>query len=667
MSIAHGSVMSRVATSSKLRLSLPFAIGGLLTAAAWLALSSEQTVASESGGELERRMSLVERARFDAAGTSGRLCAFVPGTRMRYDVVSETIVEMDFSRLKEDVEVGDGSQVDVAASPAEAHRIERRWQLDLVAVALDEGRSVLAARIEDQGVEVEAGAGAVQGPSPALSDVFLIRVDERCGIREFGWRSDGDLEAAREQQLLASGLGFVAPRDTSEASSYGGTNFDATGRYAANYRYEDGRLAGEAVSYALANGVGRGAPIGVEILASMIEVELGAGVWFESLHNERDLEMTFNTRTFGSHFRSTKARRVAAGEFTAVVDLGDGGWSWGVLSSKQRDAALQFDESLRDMPLADALARYRELVAAGGVGEYGGMLRDWLRANPEHTGELVAMLRAGEFANEQVARSGLFFALGSANTAQAKSALVDILREWPETRHQIAAAHALSMVEQPTSEMLELVAAAASREDLHTVERGSMALALGAVANSSQAQSPEIAAQARGQIRDWLETPSGDEQISHALLAAGNAGHDELAAEVGMYIDHESPKIRKDAAQALRQMSPEQAYPHLEQALADEDRSVRVSALEAAASVARSGDRAPSEALVELASERLADAEQLEQRAAISLLGEAAKRGDARADEVLRDHLRAQLSAEQRDAEKLAALGRTMPGHWKAD
>lgn len=276
------------------------------------------------------------------------------------------------------------------------------------------------------------------------------------------------------------------------------------------------------------------------------------------------------------------------------------------------------------------------------------------------------MLRAGEFADEQVARSGLFFALGSANTEQAKTALVDVLREWPETRHQIAAAHALSMVEQPTSEMLELVAAAATREDLHEVERGSMALALGAVANSSEAQNPELAAQARGQIRDWLETPSDETQISHALLAAGNAGHDELAADIGIYLDHESPKIRKDAAGALRQLSPEQAYPQLEQALADEDGGVRVSALEAAASVARSRDCVPTEALVELASERLVDAEQLEQRAAISLLGEAAKRGDARAGEVLREHLRTQLADDDRNVEKLAAIGRTMPGHWKA-
>lgn len=641
-------------------------LGGLLTTTIWLLLSSEQTTVPEAHAELEQRMSLIERARFEAAGATGQLCAFEPGTRMRYDIVSETILEIDFSRVSGGVAVPSGGQVAVAASPPEAHQIARRWQLELVAVALDDDASVLAARIEDRGVEVKAGEGASIDPSSALSDVFLIRVDARCSIREFGWRSEGDLEAAREQQLLAAGLGFVAPSSTGGSSSYGGTNFDATGRYSANYRYEDGRIDGEAVSYSLADGVGRGAPIGVDILASKIDVELGAGVWFESLSNERDLEMTFNAQAFGSHFSSIQARRIAASEFQPTVDLADGGWTWGALSGKPRDAKFEFDEALRDMPIADALARYRELVASGSVSEYGGLLRDWLRANPEHTHEIMDLLRAGEFADEQVARSGLFFALGSANTEQAKTALVDVLREWPETRHQIAAAHALSMVEQPTSEMLELVAAAATREDLHVVERGSMALALGAVANSSEAQNPELAAQARGQIRDWLETPSDETQISHALLAAGNAGHDELAADIGIYLDHESPKIRKDAAGALRQLSPEQAYPQLEQALADEDGGVRVSALEAAANVARSRDCVPTEALVELASERLVDAEQLEQRAAISLLGEAAKRGDARADEVLREHLRTQLADDDRNVEKLAAIGRTMPGHWKA-
>ena len=102
-----------------------------------------------------------------------------------------------------------------------------------------------------------------------------------------------------------------------------------------------------------------------------------------------------------------------------------------MLEAKPRDPSQNFDESLREVPLDDALARYRELVASGSVSEYGGLLRDWLRANPEQTGELLAMLRDGEFDREQIARSGLFYALGSANTEQAKTALAEI---WWRTR-----------------------------------------------------------------------------------------------------------------------------------------------------------------------------------------------------------------------------------------
>jgi HEAT repeat protein len=438
------------------------------------------------------------------------------------------------------------------------------------------------------------------------------------------------------------------------------------GRYVAKYQYEDGQLAGEAVSYALGSTNGRGAPIAVEILGSTIEVELAADAWFESLTNERDLEFVAFGKPFGTHFRSTRVSRVAPGQFSPTIDLDDGGWSFGRLPAKPRDPSLDFDQELRDVPLDDALARYREHVATGKLGDYGPHLRDWLRANPEQTGELLALLRAGEFEGEQVARAGLFYALGSANTEQAKGALVDILRAWPDVGHQISAAHALSMVAEPNAEMIELVAAGFHRDDLESIERGSMALALGTVASTSEASNPELAAQAREEIRGWLTEPGDDEQLGHALAAAGNAGHDDLAADVGDYLDHDNPKVRKTAAKSMRQMSPEQAYPRLEQALGDEDRVVRTTALETAATVARHSDRAPSEAIVSLAASSLDSAEQAEERAAIALLGAAVERGDQQADALLREHLRTQLASDDRNPDRLAALGRSMSSHWKA-
>lgn len=609
--------------------------------------------------------SLAERLRFSTAGASGALCSFSPGTRMAYEVVSHTQVEVDFGRLSEDVDLDAGARV--AASPAKAHEVERAWKLDLVSVALDaDGSSLLAARIEDRGISTSADASSMRSPSRALSDTFLIRVDARCGIHEFGWRSEGDLDAAREQQVMAAGLSFWAPSDTNGAASYGGISFDATGRYTVKFDHEAGQVRGEIVSYAVGSGVARGAPVELQILSSAITVELSTDVWFETLHNERDLELTLGGRGFGTHYRSTRATRSEAGDFDPALTLDDGGWSWGQLAAKPRDARLDFDESLRELPLDDALSRYRELVAEGNLSDYGKLMRDWLRANPEGASELLAALRDDAFAGEQIARAGIFYALGSANTQEAQGALFELLASGNELGYPMAAARAMAMVDAPTPEMIELLATSSTRSDLHALERGSVALAMGTVASRNEATNPEVAALARDEIRGWLEAPADDENLGQALLAAGNAGHDELVADLQPFFDHEDPAIRRNATHAMRKMSPEQAFPRLEQSALDQDQVVRVGAFETAATVAHLNDQAPPETLIGLAGEALGEAGQAERQAAQSLLGEAAKRGDARADELLRDHLREQLDASERDLHEVAALAQSMPGHWKA-
>ncbi|WP_434416790.1 HEAT repeat domain-containing protein [Nannocystis pusilla] len=638
----------------------------LVAAAAWALQGARQTLAPAVDAVVTDGLAPVRSGLFGRHGGEVQApCRFAAGTRMAYDVVGETRVEIDFARVTDGVDAGAHAQV--VASPPEAHHVERRWHLDLLALDPEaDGASVLAARITDGGARVIGGEPPERATSPALSDIFLIRVDARCAIREFGWRTAGDLDAAREQQLLAAGLGFWAPANPSRAASYVGTSLDDTGRYAAKYRYEDGRLTGEAVSFSLGQGVATGAAVGVEILGSSIAVELADAVWFESLSAERELSFTLAGRSFGTHFRATRAQRAPLAAFTPEVVLADGGWSWGVLAGRPRDASKDFDDALRDLPLADALARYRELVAGGKLGEYGGLLRDWLRANPERTGDVLALLRDGEFSGEQVARAGLFWALGSADTAEARAALVGVLRQWPDPAHQIAAAQALAMVQRPSAEMIEVVARSAGREDLHAVERGAMALALGAIAQRSEAHSPEIAALARAEIRGWLQRRGDDEQLGHALLAAGNAGHEALAADIRPYLDHESPTIRRHATHAMRHLSPETAYPRLEERLGDGDRVVRTSALETAAAIARRTDRAPTAAMIDLAGSRLAGAHVAEERAAVSLLGEAARRGDARADALLREHLRAQLADPERDPQRLATLARSTPARWQA-
>jgi len=640
--------------------------GVLLAGAVWAVQGAREAVESSAGAKAETgaRPLLAGVFTGSSAAATRRPCAFEPGARMAYDVVSDTRIEVDVSRLSDDVDAG--GQVQVKATPAQARQVERRWHIDLVAVAVEGDASVLAARIDDRGARTIGSDASGTAPSPALADTFLIRVDDRCAIREFGWRGDGDLAAARDQQQLAAGLGFWAPSDASRAASYAGTGFDATGRYTAKYHHEAGKLTGEVLSFALGDGIASGMAVGVEILASTLEIELSEGAWFESLNDARELEFTVGGRGFGSQARTITARRARFGTFAPVVALGDGGWRWGVLSNMPQDSSRDFDPELRDLPLADALARYRELAVDGQLGDYGGLLRGWLRANPERTDDLVALLRAGEFDGQQVARAGVFWALGSAGTEQARAALVGVVREWPETRHQISAAQALAMVERPTTEMVAVMVESAGREGLHAVERGSMVLAVGTLASTSATRSPEVAAAARAEIRGWLTGTGDEEQLGHALQAAGNAGHDELAAAVRPYFEHESPAIRRQATHALRNMSPEQAYPSLEKMLADDDRAVRTSALETAASISRRSEQAPTAAMVDLAAASLDAAQQAEEHAAVSLLGEAARRGDAQADALLRAHVQSRIADPEQDPQQLALLARSTPGHWRA-
>ncbi|EDM79493.1 hypothetical protein PPSIR1_35242 [Plesiocystis pacifica SIR-1] len=669
----------RLASAGVLALSL---VGGLT---ALDAQGSKDAADDEDAADaLAAQRSAAKRQAFAklAKDGAGGLCTFEPGTQMAYDVVTHTHVEIDFGQMAADAQDAmaqqQGAQMQVARDEAKIHDVERSWHLDLVALATeDDGATVLAARIQDRGMKVSVGEDEPESAAPEASanidDTFLIRLDSRCSIREFGWRTEGDLDATRQQQLMAAGLAFWAPRSTAEESTYTGVSFDATGRYEAAYAFEtDGTLTGEVHSFGQNPGAASVrssfAPVAMTVVDSTIEAQLQPGQWFERLVNARDLELRFGGEPFGAHLRSTKAERADFEGFAPTVELDDGGWSWGLVPAEAPDQSQRFDPDLVGRELDDVLANFRDMLEGGeGVGSYGGLLRDWLRANPEQTPAVLALLEDGSFEGQSHARAGIFFALGSANTEAAKDGLTALLRE-SSVANQIGAAHALSMVDSPRTEMLALLAEGSRDEALHPMERGTMGLALGAVAQHAELTDPEAAAEARGIIGGWLDAPADDEQIQVALAAAGNAGHDELGAAVGRYLDHEDTKVRTTATKAMRQMSPEEAFPRLEAAMGDEQRVVRQTALETAAAVARTQGTAPSEALVELAAGSLApDAHQAERHAAMALLGEAAKRGDADARGLLDDELRSQLDGEAIDAKAIAAIGRNMPGRWRAN
>ena len=230
--------------------SVALGCGALAVYAAGGSSVADETVEHKSSPQWQARTQLPIAFR----EASGPPCSFAPGTRMAYAVHTRTSLELDMEGVSSHVKLGGAgspSQASVRSSEATQRDIERDWLLELEAVApADEGGTILAARIQDRGTRDLLGGSAPQ-PSAQLSDTFLIRIDARCSIHEFGWRTGGDLSAAREQQVMAAGLGFWAPRDLSEAVAYGAKSFDMSGSYEASYAYDErGQIRGQIVSYA---------------------------------------------------------------------------------------------------------------------------------------------------------------------------------------------------------------------------------------------------------------------------------------------------------------------------------------------------------------------------------------------------------------------------------
>ncbi len=640
---------------------------GALAAAAWLAPFEDSADASTEEGPASASKPLRR------SGGNAELgpCAFVQGTRMAYEVTTRTHATLDLSPISDRVKVG--GRFATQTTKAQDRQATRRWHLDMTAVAhAADGSSVLAARIVDGGTELEG-----EGTSPvdeALATPFLVRVDPRCGIEEFGWRTDGDEVIARRQQALVAALTYWAPgRDG--ALSYGGVSFDALGRYRGIYEGKPGgTIEARIDTYVEPFSQPRSpVPPTLDVERSSLVVEPGVGEWLTSLRSERRIALRVEDEQIGTMHSWVEAERAEPSAWDHQVEVGDGGWTWGLLLESPPETGnvdTAVNEALAALSAEDAVAQYLAMVHGGQTtAQYSAFLREWLRANPDGAATLVQMLEAGAFDDEAKARSALFYALGTADTPQATEALMGLVGgDDSALAHRVSAAHALAQLESPPAEVVDVLAAQAERSDIHPAARGSLAMAMGTFANKNDARSSELATAAREQIRGWLDEPGDVDELSGSLLAAGNAGHDDLVGSIAPYLDHDEPRIRQQAAHALRQMSPEEAFPRLQSSLGDDERSVRVKVLATATEVSRNHGVVPPQEMIDTAADWLSESlDRSEERALIALLGEAAERGSQDARDALEERLEAELASEERDPARIKALGAYSGTRWTAE
>lgn len=647
-------------------------IASLAVAAGGFALwPSDSDTSGEASVEPDANVAGPKQVATGEGSPSEGPCSFTPGRRMAYDVKTSSHTTIDMNRLMSQVEIGGGAKVR-AEGTAIDQRASRQWHVDLEAVArATDGSTIVAARIDAEPTHTDDGA---VGAAEHLSDPFLVRIDRQCSVQEFGWRSEGDLVAARDQQQLVAALAYLAPEQDG-ASTYVGQVFDSVGRYAAKYSTDgNGQITGRALRYNEAFGTTEGevSPT-FAIDESNIEVTTALGDWFETLSNQRVASLSMHGLPVGTIRSTVQARRVAPRPWSASIDPTRAGWTWGLLLGQRiegESSTPAVDPALVGVPFSQAMEDFLAVIAAGGKSvDAVPQLVAWLQANPAGASDLVALLRDGGLQGQQSASAGVFLALGMANTDEASAALLEIVGGATGVAgHRVSAALAMSSVESPNEAMVDAMITAAQGE-LGTMERGSMAMSLGAFASRQAERSPELAGKAREQIGDWLADPRDDEELAGSLLAAGNAGHDDLAPAIDPYLDHDDPGIRQRANHAMRNMSPDAAYPRLEPSLYDDNTAVRASAIEAAIEVSRSSGSALPDTLVDGAIEQLdaGHAPKRERRALVQLLGEAARHGNEGADAVLQQHLRDEMDTGSHNLDKMRELGRHTNTHWEAD
>ena len=599
-------------------------------------------------------------------------CRFDPGERFAYEGTTQTSVDMDLSPLIAMMNVSD-SALTLQASAAQHRETLRTWSLELEAVERRPDHSnILAAQLHS--VKATLINGEHTGDMHDISAPFLIHVSEHCGILEFAWRHDAPKQGTISQQTLVAALNFWLPKP-SDSARFEANAFDFTGRYLAVYHSRGDRIGGRLEKYDRVFADARGGDRGTHVKDSSIMIALGERGWFDTLKTSRTIAFDIRDVHIGELTSTTETRHAEPNDWRAEVDPRDSGWIWGlILEQKNIDVEQTYaiPDHVKGLETEDALAILRKMLDRQGKNpaEYGPFLRDWMRAHPELIPDITAMIFAGDFHDEAVLRSVIFFALGAANTPETRAALMTMFQsdELAEG-YRIGAARSLAGTHPLPEGFIDSLIGDINDPEGNALGRGSMALNLGRTARAQETQNPAAAQAARNEIRDMLATSEGGDHLVYSLQSAGNAGHDELITAIEPYLDHEDGHVRGIAARSLRGMSEDVAMDLVTSHYQDEtSSSVRMQLLESAWTMSSNSGAPPAKALVSLVIEQLPATETgREFKGAVALLGQASEQGDKEARAALERALREEMASDERDHKRLRYLGKHTNSQWTRD
>lgn len=616
---------------------------------------------SEGGGEANPT--------FEVESDRETQCFGPVGSRAALSVTTETEARIDLmpllSRLQGGTKTG---ALTLQASPPESFAHTRAWRLELERQPDAQGMTVLAAHIRDP----KTIAGEPVDEVAELEPVFLIGLDEQCGVSDFARQADAPLEASAKQQAMVAELSVHRPR-VADDERYTSSGFDVNGRYETLYRTDsqEAPIVGRITRYRRRFSNQRGSKPKVEdlhVVHSRVVASPDDQTWLLDLEKEREISYREGDTEYGHVKMYTRARPTRAGEqWEPLPDPNTDAWIWGhlfnePLARSRGKAQKKRLSQLSTMVLDDALAKFVDDIRErrGNSADWVTFMRDWLRANPDQIDALLARMQDGWLQDEhQFVRSNLFLALGLADTEETRGALMSILTsgDFP-AGYELDAAAVLTKSSILPDGYVDLVLERATFSE-NTFQRDKMVLTLGLLAEEQRHRNPEAAVRADAQLSEWLDEPKDSDQLYSALVGAGNSGGEALTEAVTPHLSADDPTVRAAAAEALRRNPTPAAQTALtESYLGESDPGVRATQLRSIVSASRQGNIELPTAVVESATARftatMSDSEFVE---TAGVLGIASQQGDTAATEALQGALRETLSGPNQDLSRARTLG----------
>lgn len=453
----------------------------------------------------------------------------------------------------------DEATVDVAAlglTPSDvapsSNTLETSFALTTRVLEAGDGSSLLLARMAD------VSSTAVLDPA-RLEAPVLLEVSSSCQVVGFAYRATTPRGYARAQQGYIHDLVW----DTSSRSL---RSSNATGEFDATLEtsVEDATLVTRRVIEAYEVWP-HARLVALTLGSSTLEVRHDRAGWFE--------RATLRETLTGEHVSLTRTARVervqATPEALSGVPVESAMYVWEDLlpqdiASPRPDPTLasrrERVEAQRGVPVEVALEAHVAFTHEdGSIHASWQPLRDWLEANPEGTSEVAAAIRDGSLDDRD--QMTAYLALGGAQTAQAKDALVRVMDEADapvvQRSRAILALIARPDTGAPLAEKLSLYSAplaSGSPKAERAFARQSI-LALGAMAGQKpdDAEVEEVAQRTVRRALSGLEDPLDRRPVYGAIANLGDPVHLSLVADIP---GHPDRRMRKAAARVFRRMIP---------------------------------------------------------------------------------------------------------------